>query len=168
MERKKLSKSEKEYLKGIIGTLALEKLNDREIQEYLAKDKGIEIERITVNKIRLQIQRNAAKWYNELRASKFLYIAHFKERIDTTYRVERKLWDILNDPAASKIEQVKACTEIRNNEMFLSNLYDIARYLTERIEKDNIGSSTDNEPLPTERETEGTRTTLPNTIPDIE
>jgi hypothetical protein len=166
MERKKLSKSEKEYLKGIIGTLALEKLNDREIQVYLKEDKGIDIERITVNKIRLQIQRNASKWYNELRASKFLYIAHFKERIDTTYRVEKKLWDILNDPGASKIEQVKACTEIRNNEMFLSNLYDIARYLTERIEKD--GPSTDNEPLSTERETESVRSNLSITVPDIE
>jgi len=166
MERKKLSKSEKEYLKGIIGTLALEKLNDREIQVYLKEDKGIEIERITVNKIRLQIQRNASKWYNELRASKFLYIAHFKERIDTTYRVEKKLWEILNDPESGKMEQIKACTEIRNNEMFLSNLYDIARYLTERIEKD--GSSTSNESLSTERETEGTRTTLSIPIPDIE
>jgi len=168
MERKKLSKSEKEYLKGIIGTLALEKLNDREIQEFLEKDKGIKIERITVNKIRLQIQRNANKWYNELRSSKFLYIAHFKERIDTTYRVEKKLWEILNDPESSKLEQVKACTEIRNNEMFLSNLYDIARYLTERIEKDTNGSSTSNESLPTEGETESPRPDLSISVPNIE
>jgi hypothetical protein len=167
MERKKLSKSEKEYLKGIIGTLALEKLNDREIQEYLVNEKGIEIERITVNKIRLQIERSASKWYNELRASKFLYIAHFKQRIDTVYKVQKHLWEIANNKQNQMIDIRGALAEIHNTEKTLSALYDISRYLTDRIEKD-YGDSTDNQSLPTERQTEGVRSNLPSTVPNIE
>ena len=161
----KLTKPERQYLKGIVVNMAIEKNTDQEILEFL-KTKGIEVSRGHITHVRNNVQKSAEKWYNELRKSRYLYIAHFKERIDTTYKVEKKLWDILNDPESSKLEQVKACTEIRNNEIFLSNLYDIARYLTERIEKD--GSSTNNEPLHTEGETEGTRTNLSDPIPAIE
>jgi hypothetical protein len=162
---KKYTQAEKQYLKGIIGTLALEKHDDVQIQTFL-KEKGIDINRSTIGKHRRSVAKSAEKWYNELRKSKFLYIAHFKERIDTTYKVENKLWSIANDSQTERSEVIKACAEITKNEMFLSNLYDIARYLTERIEKD--GSSPNNESLSTERETEGVRTTLPNPIPDIE
>jgi hypothetical protein len=162
---KKYTPAEKQYLRGIINTLALEKNEDAEIQQYL-NQKGIDIEKSTIGKIRRSIAKEAEKWYVELRKSRYLYVAHFKERIDTTYRVEKKLWDILNDPEAGRLEQIKACTEIRNNEMFLSNLYDISRYLTERIEKD--GFSTNNESLHTERQTESVGSNLPITVPDIE
>jgi len=162
---KKYTSAEKQYLKGIIGTLALDKNDDIQIQEFL-KEKGIDIDRSTIGKHRRNIAKSAEKWYTELRKSKFLYIAHFKERIDTTYKVENKLWNIVNDPHTERSELIKACTEIRNNEIFLSNLYDIARYLTERIEKD--GSSTSNESLPTEGETESTGPDVSIPVPNIE
>jgi hypothetical protein len=163
MERKKFSKSEKEYLKGVIGKLAIEKLNDREIQQWLYNEKQIDIDRTTVNKIRLQIQRNASKWYNELRASKFLYIAHFKERIDTVYKVQKNLWDIVNNPQEQTSERRGALTEIHHTEKTLSALYDISRYLTERIEKD-YGDSTDNRENKGQGEQQGSRSTLPKAI----
>jgi len=166
---KKYTPAEKQYLRGIINTLALEKNTDGQVQEFL-KEKGIDIDRSTVGRIRRNIAKEAEKWYIELRKSKYLYLAHQKERIDTIYRVENKLWTIANDPESDRSEQNKALAEIHKTEITLSNLYDITRYLTSRIEKDsNNGPSTNNEPLPTERETQGTRPNLSTTnIPSIE
>ena len=167
MERKKFSKSEKEYLKGVIGKLAIEKLNDREIQQWLYEEKQIDIDRTTVNKIRLQIQRNASKWYNELRASKFLYIAHFKERIDTVYKVQKHLWDIANNKDNQVVDRRGALAEIHHTEKTLSALYDISRYLTERIEKD-YGDSTDNRENKGQGQQQSPRADIPKAIPEIE
>jgi hypothetical protein len=144
---KKYTPAEKQYLKGIIRVLALDKNNDQQIQEYF-KEKGIDIERSTIGKIRRSISKEAEKWYLELRKSKYLYIAHFKERIDTIYKVQNKLWDIANDINSDKSEKRAALSEIHKTEITLSGLYDIARYLTERVEKDGI--STNNRPLRTE------------------
>lgn len=150
---KKYTAAEKQYLKGIIRVLALDKNQDNQIQEYL-KQKGIDIEKSTIGKIRRSIAKEAEKWYIELRKSKYLYLAHFKERIDTIYKVENALWNIANDSNSDRAEKRAALSEIHKTEITLSNLYDIARYLTERIEKDENGTSTNNRPLRTERETE--------------
>jgi hypothetical protein len=164
---KKYSKSEKEYLKSIIGTLALEKQSDKEIQQFLNAEKKIDIDRTTVNKYRLQIQRNASKWYNELRASKFLYIAHFKERIDTVYKVQKNLWDIVNNPQEQTSERRGALAEIHHTEKTLSALYDISRYLTDRIEKDYADrDSTDNRENKGQGQQQSLRTNLPKAISD--
>jgi Sigma-54, DNA binding domain. len=165
---KKYSKSEKVYLKSIIGTLALEKQSDKEIQEYLINEKKIDVDRTTVTKYRRQIQASAYKWYNELRASKFLYIAHFKERIDTIYRVQKNLWDIVNNPEESTTERRGALSEIHHTEKTLSGLYDISRYLTDRIMKDYERNSTDNGENKGQGQQQSPRTSLPDAIPEIE
>ena len=71
----KLSKSEKEYVRGIVHNLSLSRWTDQEIVDYLHSEKKIDIARTTVNTIKNQIERKAEKWYIELRQSRFKYVA---------------------------------------------------------------------------------------------
>ena len=158
----KFTKTEKQYLRGIIHTLALEKYNNKQIQEFL-HEKGIEIDNSTISRIRNNISKGAEKWYTELRKSRYLYIAHFKDRIDSIYKVQKQLWDIANDPNNQIADRRGALAEIHHTEKTLSALYDISRYLTDRIEKD-YGDSTDNRENKGQGAEQITRTAVPKAI----
>ena len=75
MEHKKSSRAEKQYVRGIIHNLSLQRWTDQEIADYLLNEKKIEIARTTVNGIKNQMEKKAEKWYLELRDSRYKYIA---------------------------------------------------------------------------------------------
>ena len=79
MERRKVAKSEKQYLRGIVHNLSLQKWTDQDIIDYLRDEKSIDIGRSTVTKIKNQIEKEAEKWYIELRQSTYKYIATYKD-----------------------------------------------------------------------------------------
>jgi DNA-directed RNA polymerase specialized sigma54-like protein len=54
MERRKVAESEKQYLRGIIHNLSLQKWTDQDIVNYLRDEKTIDIGRSTVTKIKNQ------------------------------------------------------------------------------------------------------------------
>jgi hypothetical protein len=83
MERQKFTKSEKEYQRGIIHNLSLQRWTDQEITDYLHKEKNMEISRSSVTIIKNNIEKDAEKWYIELRQSRYKYIATYKERLDS-------------------------------------------------------------------------------------
>jgi IS30 family transposase len=91
MERRKVAKSEKQYLRGTIHNLSLSRWTDQEIVDYLRDEKQIDIARSTVNSIKNQIEKQAEKWYFELRESRYKYVASYKERIDSLFSVQKKL-----------------------------------------------------------------------------
>ena len=71
MERNTHSKSEQEYVKALIQGLSLQRLTDQEIVDYLRNEKQIQIGRSTVTIIKNNIQKQAEKWYIELRQSRY-------------------------------------------------------------------------------------------------
>jgi c-di-AMP phosphodiesterase-like protein len=83
MKHKKVAKSEKEYVRGIIHNYSLQRWTDQEIADYLHDEKKIEIARSTVSKIKNQVEKQTEKWYTELRQSRYKYIAIYKERLDS-------------------------------------------------------------------------------------
>jgi DNA-directed RNA polymerase specialized sigma54-like protein len=68
-------------VRAVIHNLSLQRFSDTEMVGYLS-DKGIVLARTTVNGIKKQIEREAEKWYIELRQSRYKYIATYKERIE--------------------------------------------------------------------------------------
>ena len=67
IERKKFTKTEKQYLRGIIHNLSHQRLTDQEIVDYLQREKKIDISRSTATKIRNQVVEEAGDGYLELR-----------------------------------------------------------------------------------------------------
>ncbi|MDP9289784.1 MAG: helix-turn-helix domain-containing protein [Thermoproteota archaeon] len=101
MERQKFTKSEKQYLRGIIHNLSLSRWTAQEIADYLRDEKKIEISRSTVTKTMNQIEQSAENWYIELRNSRYKYIATYKERLDSLLSHQKKLNDIVTTTKTS-------------------------------------------------------------------
>ena len=121
MTNKKVPKSQKQYVRGIIHNLSLQRWTSQEIADFL-HEKKIMIARRTVSQIRNAIEKSAEKWYIELRQSRYKYIAHFKERIDSLLSYQKQLHEII---ASSKKDEVKirAISELTTIEMNIFSLW---------------------------------------------
>ena len=118
-ERKKLTKSDKEYIKGLVHNLALQRLTDQEITEHL-QSKGMNIARSTVCTIRNKIEKESEKWYVELRESRCKYLATYKERLDSLMSYQRKLNNIVEICTSNNIYHdtvIKAISELHKIEL---------------------------------------------------
>lgn len=122
MERHKRTKSEKEYVNAIIQNLSLQRLTDKEIVDYLHKEKHIDIARSTVTNIRNRIEKQAERWYLELRNSAYKYIAVYKERIDSLFRYQRILHDIIGSSKKPEVK-IRAISELHSIEMSIFSLW---------------------------------------------
>ena len=122
MERSKRTKSEQEYVKAIIQGLSLQRLTDKEIVDYLHNEKQIPIGRSTVTCIRNNIEKQAEKWYIELRKSSYKFIATYKERIDSLLSYQKKLHDIISHTKKDEVK-IRAISELHSIEMDLFNLW---------------------------------------------
>jgi IS30 family transposase len=85
LTKKKVAKSDRQYFRGTIHNLSLSRWTGQEIVDYLRDEKQLEIGRSTVNSIKNQIEKQAEKWYMELRESRYKYVASYKERIDSLF-----------------------------------------------------------------------------------
>ena len=122
MERSKRTKSEQEYVKAIVQGLSLQRLTDKEIVDYLYNEKQIPIGRSTVTCIRNNIEKQAEKWYIELRKSSYKYIATYKERLDSLLSYQKKLHDIISNTKKDEVK-IRAISELHSIEMDLFNLW---------------------------------------------
>lgn len=122
IERKKFTKTEKQYLRGIIQNLSLQRLTDQEIVDYLQREKKIEISRSTATKIRNKVVEEAGNWYLELRESGYRTIAFYKERLDSLLSYQKKLNEIMDYAVAPEI-RIRAIAELHRIEMSLHTIF---------------------------------------------
>ena len=54
-------KPEREYVKGMVRNLSFQRLTDREIVQWLHDEKQIDLDRSTISKMRLQVEKEATK-----------------------------------------------------------------------------------------------------------
>ena len=67
MTNRKVPKSQKQYVRGIIHNLSLQRWTDQEITDYLNNEKGTSLSRSGVTVIRNRMERQAEKWYFDKR-----------------------------------------------------------------------------------------------------
>ena len=96
MTNRKVPKSQKQYVREIIHNFSLQRWSDYEIADFLNDEKGITLSRSAVTHIRDRMEKEAEKWYFELRESRYKYVAMFKERIDSLFSYQKKLHEIIN------------------------------------------------------------------------
>ncbi len=78
--------------------------------------------RSTVTGIKNKIEKEAERWYIELRNSRYKYIATYKERLDSLFSYQRKLNDIIS--TARKPEtQIRAISELHSIEKSIFSLW---------------------------------------------
>ena len=131
MTKKKVTQEQRQYIRGVIHNLALQRWQDKEIAEFLNNEKGIKLTRSSVTYIRNRMERQAEKWYFELRESRYRYVAMFKERIDSLLSYQKKLHEIIASTSTDvegEHEQrpevkIKAITELHAIEVTLFQMW---------------------------------------------
>ena len=91
------------------------------------------LSRSAVTHIRIRMERQAERWYFELRESPYRYVAMFKERIDSLLSYQRKLHEIINISSTSTDAEgeheprpevkIKAITELHAIEVTLFQMW---------------------------------------------
>jgi hypothetical protein len=128
-KRDRSTKAQKQYVRGLVHNLSLERLTDQEISDYLHTEKNIDLARITINGIRRSIEKQAEKWYIELRHSRYKYIASYKERIDSLLSYQKKLHQIIDfyiKPPDQMVETdtvIRAISELHKIEISIFSLW---------------------------------------------
>ena len=97
----KFTKPEREYVKGLVHNLSLQRFTDKEIVQWLQDEKKIDVARSTIFRIRNQVENDAAKWYSDLRESGSRYVALYKERLDSLLSYKKTLSEIIYKGAHS-------------------------------------------------------------------
>ena len=131
IKQRKVTREYRQYVRGIIQNLSLQRWQDQEIADYLNKEKGITLSRSAVTHIRIRMERQAERWYFELRESRYKYVAMFKDRIDSLLSYQKKLHEII---ASTSIDiegehqprpevKIKAITELHAIEVTLFQMW---------------------------------------------
>lgn len=121
MSHNKSTRAQKEYVRAVIHQLSLQRFSDTEISDYLA-EKGIVLARCSVNGIKKQIEKQAEKWYIELKQSRYKYIATYKERLDSLLSYQKILHDMISTTKKEEIK-IRAISELTSIEMNIFNLW---------------------------------------------
>ena len=122
MKRHKCTNSEREYVRGIVHNLSFQRWTDRDIARFLNEEKKIEISRSTVSRLRKQVEKQAEKWYIELRNSTFKFITIYKDRIDSLFSYQKQLHEIISVSNKPEV-QVRAISELHSIEMSIFSLW---------------------------------------------
>ena len=69
------------------------------------------------------MEKEAEKWYFELRESRYKYVAMFKERIDSLFSYQKKLHEIINTDTERSDVKIKAITELHSIEVTLFTMW---------------------------------------------
>ena len=105
IKQRKVTREQRQYIRGIIQNLALQRWQDQEIVDYLNNEKNITLSRSAVTRIRIRIERQAEKWYFELRESRYRYVAMFKDRIDSLLSYQKKLHEIIKTSTSTDTDR---------------------------------------------------------------
>ena len=118
----KFTTIERQYIKGIVQNLSLQRFTDADIVNYLHKAKAIEITKAKVNKIRNRQEQDAAGWYVELKESRHKLIAFYKDRLDSLLSYQQKLNLILLNTNEKSDTSIRAIAELHRIEMSIFTL----------------------------------------------
>jgi hypothetical protein len=121
-ERATFTKAEREYVKGIVRNLSLQRYTDREIAQWLYDEKQIPIDRSTISKIRRQAEKNASDWYLRVRGSSSKYIMIYKDRLDPLLSYQKTLHDIIKHCGKTPEIIIRSISELHRIEITLHNL----------------------------------------------
>jgi len=114
--------AEKQYVKGMVRNLSLLRWNDQEITDYLQNEKNLQISRPSVTIIKNNIEKEAEKWYIELKQSRYKFLAMYKERLDSLLSYQKTLNDIVTTTKKEE-NKIRAIAALQSIESDIFNIF---------------------------------------------
>jgi hypothetical protein len=95
---------------------------------WLQEEKKIHLDRSTITKMRNHVERQAEKWYIELKESRYKYMANYKARLDSLLSYQKKLNQIIESYLQPPMQIlypdtiIKAVAELHRIEVSIFNI----------------------------------------------
>ena len=122
----KFTNGERHLVKGIVATLSLKRLSDKEIIESIFNQTNKMITDRALYDLRQGIKRDSYYWYNTLRQDQYAYIHEYKERVDELLSLQQMHHNIINNDREPTPVKQSSMVELHKLTITLSNLYDVA------------------------------------------
>ena len=118
----KFTNGERIAVKSIIASLSIKRIPDNEIIKEIYQQTNKMITRQALYDLRQSIKRKSFKWYKTMREGEYAYIHEFKERINEIMDLQKRHYEIVDNPNMPIPIKQTSLTELHRLSISLSNL----------------------------------------------
>ena len=126
----KFNAEERAVIKSIVAMLTIKRIPNSEIIKEVYNQTKKTISDQTLCNIRDRIKRDSYQWYKIMREGEYEYIHEFRERINEILDLQKRHYEIADSPTIPIQVKQASLFELHKLTVTLSNLFDVAPYIT--------------------------------------
>ena len=130
----KFNAEERALVKSIVAMLTIKRIPNSEIIKEVYNQTKKTISDQTLCNIRDRIKRDSYQWYKTMREGEYEYIHEFRERINEILDLQKRHYEIADTPTIPIPIKQASLFELHKLTVTLSNLFDVAPYITSNIQ----------------------------------
>jgi hypothetical protein len=110
--------------------LTIKRIPDSEIIKSIFDQTGKTTTVSNLTRIKQEIKRDSYQWYKTMREGEYEYIHEFRERINEILDLQKTHYEIADSPTVPIPIKQASLFELHKLTVTLSNLFDVAPYIT--------------------------------------
>jgi hypothetical protein len=126
----KFTCTERLTVKNIVAMLTIKRIPDAEIIKSIFDQTGKTTTVSNLTRIKQEIKRDSYHWYKIMREGEYEYIHEFRERINEILDLQKRHYAIADSPTVPIPIKQASLFELHKLTVTLSNLFDVAPYIT--------------------------------------
>ena len=128
--RKFKTLQQREQFKHLVLESVIQRLTLEETQNYIKSKMNIDVSIEWISKTKARLRKECKKRMEYLKKDDFGYTYEYFEIIHQIDQQHKQLWKIFNENKDRPLIQIKCLSELRDNTITLSNLYDVLPIIT--------------------------------------
>ena len=150
----KFTSAERNLVKSIIASLSIKRIPEQDIIDEVYRQTKKTLTKSGMFYIRKDIKKESYQWYKTMREGEYEYIHEFRERINEILDLQKRHYEIADSPMIPIPIKQASLFELHKLTVTLSNLFDVAPYITSTGNSNNATLSTTPETKTTGSEAE--------------
>jgi hypothetical protein len=126
----KFTSAERVLVKSIIAALSIKRIPEQDIIDEIYRQTNKTITKSGLFYIRKDIKKESYQWYKTMREGEYEYIHEFRERINEILDLQKRHYEIAGSPTVPIPIKQASLFELHKLTVTLSNLFDVAPYIT--------------------------------------
>ena len=126
----KFTSAERILVKSIIASLSIKRMPEQDIIDEVYRQTKKTLTKSGMFYIRKDIKKESYQWYKTMREGEYEYIHEFRERINEILDLQKRHYEIADSPVIPIPIKQASLFELHKLTVTLSNLFDVAPYIT--------------------------------------
>ena len=147
----KFTEAERILVKSIIAALSIKRIPEQDIIDEVYRQTNKTLTKSGMFYIRKDIKKESYHWYKTMREGEYEYIHEFRERINEILDLQKRHYEIADSPTVPIPIKQASLFELHKLSVTLSNLFDVAPFITNSISNNaTLSTSPENKTATTE------------------